>query len=1520
VSPGPTELPFAPAVGEWFAESFPSPTRAQRLAWPAIRRGESALVFAPTGSGKTLAAFLAAIDRLLFAPVPPRPGRCRVVYVSPLKALAVDVERNLRVPLEGIAKVAARRGEAVHAPVVAIRTGDTSAEERARMLRHPPDILITTPESLFLVLTSRARAFLASVETVIVDEIHAVVGTKRGSHLALSLERLQALARKPPQRIGLSATQRPLEEVARFLGGGEGVRKWKRRPVTIVDAGAKKAFDLRVEVPVEDMSRPGDAAAAAEEPAAPGVSPGTAVQERSIWPAMHPRLLELVRAHRSTILFVNARRLAERLATALNDTAGEEIARAHHGSIAREERQRIEDALKAGELKALVATSTLELGIDMGAVDLVVQIETPVSVASGMQRIGRASHQVEAVSRGVLFPKFRADLLATAAVTRAMKQAAVEETRVPRNPLDVLAQQIAAIATQGEWDERELYALVRRAAPYAELSRGAFEGVLDMLSGRYPADEFSGLRPRIVWDRRRGLVRAREGTQSVVVANAGTIPDRGLYGVFLAGGEGAGRRVGELDEEMVFESREGDVFVLGASSWRIVGITHDRVLVQPAPGEPGEMPFWKADRGSRPVELGQAIGKLTRELQALPREAALERLAREHDFDARAARNLVQYLDDQRRATGSLPDDRTLVLERTRDEMGDWRLCLLSPWGGRVHAPWTIALQAWLRQRGELELESIWSDDGIVLRMPERERPPEAAELLPDPDAIEDLVVRELPATSLYAARFREAAARALLLPRRRPGQRSPLWMQRKRAHALLQVAARYPSFPIVLEAARECLNDVFDLRALVDLARRVERREIRLVTVDTQAPSPFASSLLFGYVANYLYDSDAPLAERRAQVLSVDTAELRELVGGAELRQLIDRQALASLELKLQGLAFEPGRGVTGPDRLHDLLLRLGDLSNDEVAARLALPDETKAPAAAEAWLAELVRDTRAIRVEVAGEERYAAVEDASRLRDALGVALPADLPAAFLEPRPSALRELVARYARTHGPFHAKDVAHRLGASELAVELALAELAREGRVLQGEFRPGGRGLEWTGADVLSTLRRLSLAAQRREVEPVEPAALGRLLVDWHGLGPEAARRGGPDALLDVVERLQGLALPASILERDVLRARLREYRPEDLDTLQAAGELVWVGQGRLGERDGRLALFLADAMPYLLPPRPEPASGELHDRIRAHLAAQGASFFGEIHAAAGGGLAEPVVEALWDLAWAGEVTNDTPSALRALLAARTPRAERRQRLSGFRSRRQVPAAAVGRWSLLALPKHGPSPTERLKALAEQLLRRHGVLTRDAVAFEAVPGGFPAVYPVLRTLDEAGRIRRGYFVLGQGGLQFADPGALERLRARRDADPEAPQAVVLAAADPANPYGAALPWPKLAESAGDGENAQPGARLARAAGAHLVLVDGVIAAIVTPRGRQVVPLLPAEEPARTRVAAAAAHALANWCAATSRPALGWAIAEGPSLADGPLAPSLAASGFVRSGPGFRLAASLPSETEEVGD
>jgi ATP-dependent Lhr-like helicase len=1456
-------VPFSPAVQEWFRESFPGPTRAQRLAWPEIQAGRSTLVLAPTGSGKTLAAFLAALDRLMFAPVPAPEARCRVVYVSPLRALAVDIERNLQAPLAGIVRTAARLGAPVHTPQIAIRTGDTPAAQRARMRRHPPDILITTPESLFLLLGSLSRTWLASVETVIVDEVHALAGSKRGAHLALSLERLEQAAARPLQRIGLSATQRPLDVVARYLGGGEARRP---RPVSVVDAGSGKAFDIRVEVPIEDMSQ----VAAA----------------RSIWPAIHPRLLELVRAHRSTLLFVNSRRLAERLAAALNDLAGEPLARAHHGSIAREERLEIEDALKAGRLPAIVATSSLELGIDMGAIDLVVQIETPPSVASGMQRIGRAGHQAGAVSRGIVFPKYRGDLLSAAAVARAMMRGEIEETRIPANPLDVLAQQVLSIATAGELEVDALFALVRRAAPFAGLPRAQFEGVLDLLSGRYPSHDFAGLRPRLVWDRLRGVLRPREGLRRLVSVNAGTIPDRGLYGVFLQDDAGGGRRVGELDEEMVFESRVGEVFVLGASSWRILEITRDRVLVAPAPGQPGKMPFWKGDRGARPVELGQAVGRLARELAAQPAAAARRRLTRDHGLDERAAQNLVAYLAEQKAATGVLPDDRTILLERTRDELGDWRLILHSPWGGRVHAPWTLALLARLRGSGEPEPDAVWSDDGIVLRLPDRDRPPDAAALVPDPDEVEDLVARELGGTALFAARFREASARALLLPRRGPGRRTPLWMQRKRAGDLLEVAARFPSFPMVLEAYRECLRDVFDMSGLVDLARRVQRREVRLVTVDTRSPSPFAASLLFGWVANYLYDGDAPLAERRAHALTVDQAQLRELLGEAELRELLDPEAMASLELSLQGL--DPERPARGADQLHDLLRRLGDLTADELAARADPP-----PAAA-GWTDELLAERRAIRIMLAGEERLAAAEEAGGLRDALGLLPPAGLPDAFLTPVPDALDQWVARYARTHGPFHGADLARRWGIGLAPIEAALDRLSTAGRVFPGQFRPNGAGLEWCDASVLAALRRRSLARLRKDVEPVEPAALARLLPEWQRVAVADARPG-PEALLEAVESLQGAALPASVLETDVLPARVPGYRGQDLDALTAAGEVLWAGLEPLGEHDGRVALYLAQDLPLLHQPRAERPEGDRHARLRAHLERHGACFFADLHRACGGGLVRPVLDALWDLVWAGEVSNDTLAPLRSfLLDRRTRHAARSSRLLPYRSRREVHPSALGRWSLLPRCDPAPRPTDRALALAVQLLARHGVLTREAVAGEGVPGSFSALYPVLKGLEDAGRVRRGYFVAGLGGSQFADPGALERLRALADGARGEPAGIVLAATDPANAYGLSLPWPE-----------QAAGKAARAAGIRVVLVDGTLTAVVTREEREVLALLPPEEPARAHLGRATARALAHWAAATGRTRLHWSPSDPSSPA--PLAPFLIAAGFAPSGPGYRL-------------
>ncbi|MGE5049078.1 MAG: DEAD/DEAH box helicase, partial [Deltaproteobacteria bacterium] len=815
---------FHEPVTRWFEGSFPSPTRAQALGWPPILAGQSTLLLAPTGSGKTLAAFLTAIDRLMFTAPPSKKARCRVVYVSPLKALAVDVERNLRAPLAGIAQ----RGGALHLPAVGIRTGDTPASERAQMLRAPPDILITTPESLYLMATSQAREILRSVETVIVDEIHSLVATKRGAHLFVSLERLQWLAQRDLQRIGLSATQRPLDEVARLLGGGEPAgKKWKARPVTIVDAGSKRQLEVRVEVPVEDMAKLGEL-----DPELPSGPASQGPQRRSIWPSIHPRLLELIRAHRSTMIFVNSRRLAERLAGALNELAGAEVALAHHGSVARDKRQEMEDRLKRGALPAIVATSSLELGIDMGAVDLVVQIESPPSIASGLQRIGRASHHVGGVPKGVVFPKHRGDLLCSAAAAAGMALGQVEETFYPRNPLDVLAQQIVAIASDGVWKVDDVFALVRRAAPFADLPRASFEGVLDMLSGRYPSDEFAELRPRLTWDRIAGTLRAREGAARVAVANAGTIPDRGLYGVFLATADGKQRRVGELDEEMVFESREGDVFVLGASSWRIEEITQDKVMVSPAPGQPGKMPFWHGDRPGRPLEFGMHVGRLSRELARAPKARALQRL-RADGLDERAARNLLEYLHDQADATGEVPSDETVIVERYVDDMGDFRVCVLTPFGARIHAPWTTAVVRRIEADRGLEVETMWSDDGMVFRVPEADAPPEVELFFPKAEEVEDLVVQALGTTSLFAARFRENAARALLLPRRHPGRRSPLWAQRKRARDLLQVASRYGSFPLLLETYRECLRDVFDLPGLQETLRRVQDRRLRVVTVD---------------------------------------------------------------------------------------------------------------------------------------------------------------------------------------------------------------------------------------------------------------------------------------------------------------------------------------------------------------------------------------------------------------------------------------------------------------------------------------------------------------------------------------------------------------------------------------------------------------------------------------------------------------------------------------------------------------
>jgi len=1467
---------FHAPVREWFEAVFTEPTRAQRLGWPAIATGESVLILAPTGSGKTLTAFLWCLNQLMFAPEPEKEQRCRVLYVSPIKALAVDVERNLRAPLVGISQAAKRLGIEVHEPAIAIRTGDTSSAERSHFARRPSDILITTPESLYLLLTSNARTTLRSIETVIVDEIHALTPTKRGSHFALSLERLEALCGRKLQRIGLSATQRPLEIVGQFLGGASGCKRKGAgaqeadevlpeldssadvpvyREVKIIDAGEAKRLDLSVRAPLEDMTKldeidPLPSGAASQGPVRP-----------SIWSAVHPKLLELVRSHRSTLIFVNSRRLAERVSGAINDLAGEILVRAHHGSVAAAQRKEIEERLKMGTLRGLVATSSLELGIDMAAVDLVVQIESPPSVASGMQRVGRAGHQVGGISSAIIFPKYRGDLISCAAITRAMYDGKVESVDYPRNALDVLAQQIVAMVAVDTWDVDELFAAVRRAAPYAALSRGIFESVLDMLSGRYPSDEFAELRPRITWDRIANKLTPRQGARLVAVINGGTIPDRGLYGVFLSGAT-KGARVGELDEEMIFESRTGDTIVLGATTWRIDEITHDRVLVSPAPGEPGKMPFWRGDSSARSAEFGRQIGQMVRELLHLPGPVALTKLMEDHGLDQAAAENLMRYLEDQAAATRRVPSDQDIVIERCRDELGDWRVCVLTPFGSPVHAPWCMAVTARIRTETGIEAESMWSDDGFVVRLPDTEKPVDSGILMPSPVELKDLVIRQLGSTSMFAAKFREAAGRALLLPKRRPGLRSALWQQRKRAADLLSVAARYSSFPILLETYRECVRDVLDLRSCAQVLTDIQSGKLRVNVVESERPSPFASALLFSYVANYIYDGDAPLAERRAQALSIDQSQLEEILGSTDFRELLDKSVLEEIEARLQ--AVNPEYQAKHIDGVHDLLLRLGDLTGSEIAARCVSENVART-------ITELTAVRRALQVRIAGESRYIAVEYAGKYRDALGVPLPPGVPEVFLKPSNHALAELIRRYARTHGPFTTEEVAKRLGLAPSVPEAVLKSLHAAGSLYEGEFRPGSIHREWCDPDILQQVRRRTLAQVRREVVPAEQNTYARFLCRWQGV---TTPRRGLDALLDAIEILQGAALLASDLEREILPARVSEYRREDLDAVLASGEVIWVGKEQVGDRDGRIALYLADALPRLLAPAGDEDLGALSEKaqkIIEILRARGATFFSELHQACGGGYPGDTQEAIWELVWAGRLTNDTFRPVRNLVHPDTARAKRGNALDGpagspeflrrFRARTGERNVPEGRWSLVEQRRTAEvvSFTEHTAAVAQQMLIRYGIVMRDSAIAENVAGGYPTLYPALRTMEEGGWIRRGMFVAGLGAAQFASTAAVDLLRSLKSL-PEQPEAVHLASTDPANPYGSLLPWAKSA----NGAAVQTAHGMARTSGASVILINGELTAFLRRRNNAIRVFLPEEEPERSRVAAAVARKLAE--------------------------------------------------------
>ncbi|WP_022887012.1 Lhr family ATP-dependent helicase [Glaciibacter superstes] len=1516
---------FSPATRAWFGEAFAAPTAVQLGAWDAISRGSHALVVAPTGSGKTLAAFLWAIDRLAASHVTDAAATAtatpitKVLYISPLKALGVDVERNLQAPLVGITQAAHRLGSEPPHVSVGVRSGDTPSADRRSLVKTPPDILITTPESLFLMLTSAARESLRGVETVIIDEIHAVAATKRGAHLAVSLERLDALLATPAQRIGLSATVRPHSEVARFLGGSA--------PVEIVAPDAQKRFDLRVVVPVEDMSQLG--AAPPQEGSAAASTPRTG----SIWPHVEEAIVDQVLAHSSSIVFANSRRLAERLTARFNEIYAERmeaeaegepvasvavssdvsagavleaggssprrspaeimggsgqsegapplLARAHHGSVSKEQRAMIEDDLKSGWLRCVVATSSLELGIDMGAVDLVVQVESPPSVASGLQRVGRAGHQVGEVSRGVIFPKHRADLIHSAVAAERMKAGLIESLAVPTNPLDILAQQTIATVALEPIDADEWFESVRRSAPFATLPRSAYEATLDLLAGRYPSDQFAELRPRILWDRENGTLTGRPGAQRLAVTSGGTIPDRGLFGVFMVGGDTAtGKRVGELDEEMVYESRVGDVFALGATSWRIQEITHDRVLVVPAFGQPGRLPFWKGDGLGRPAELGRAVGAFLREIgTAKPTEARARCAA--GGLDERATNNLLAFLDEQRAATRHLPTDSTLVVERFRDELGDWRVVLHSPFGMQVHAPWALAVGARVRERFGIDGACVASDDGIVVRIPDTESEPPGGELFVfDPDELEQLVTEEVGGSALFASRFRECAARALLLPRYNPGKRSPLWQQRQKASQLLEVARVYPTFPIILETVRECLQDVYDLPALTDLARQIASRTVRLVDVTTDAASPFASTLLFGYVAAFMYEGDSPLAERRATALSLDAGLLADLLGRVELRELLDPGVLELTERELQRLADD--RKARGLEGVADLLRTLGPQTVAEVSERLAPVEGATTDAQAPEHqalehqalehqalehqalehqalehLTALVAARRAIRVSFAGHDWWAAIEDASRLRDALGVPVPLGISSVFTESVAEPLGDLVSRYARTHGPFTATDVAERFGLGTSVALGALRRLADSRRVIEGEFRPHGAGAEWCDAEVLRRLRQRSLAALRHEVEPVDHATLGRFLPAWQHVG---GRLRGLDGVASVIEQLEGARVPASAWESLILPARVSDYSSAMLDELTATGEVLWAGSGSLSgstgsaARDGWISLHLAETAPLTLPVALGFDATLMQQEVLATLGGGGGYFFRQLADAVGSQDDADLVLALWELVWAGLVNNDTFAPVRSLIsggrsAHKPTRSAPRARMGRGRSlprpslpSRGGPPIVAGRWSIVPLADE--SSTRRAHALGETLLERYGVVTRGAVTNEGVIGGFALVYRTLSGFEETGRARRGYFIEGLGAAQFATAGTIDRLRSYvSDGSNEragAASIFTLAATDPANPYGAALPWPALPE----GTTHRPG----RKAGALVVLVDGELALYIERGGKSMLAFTDAED------------------------------------------------------------------------
>lgn len=1651
---------FSDEVRGWFLDAFPEPTPLQERAWDVIEGGENALVIAPTGSGKTLAAFLFAIDELMREkaatadlPKKERPGKgVRVLYISPLKALGADVERNLQAPLAGIAARMAAAGGAMPEVRTGMRTGDTTPDQRRSLQRNPPDILITTPESLYLMLTSQARETLRTVETVIVDEVHALAGSKRGAHLALSLERLDDLLDEPAQRIGLSATVRPRDEIARFLGGPH--------PVRVVASEGRPDMDVRVRVPVRDMTavptfggsdltgggagkRGGGPRRAPAEEAwksdralraamaksslpASTTSPDSRLGSSSIWPYIEASILDEVLAHRTTIVFVNSRGLCEKLTARLNDLYAKRmgiargvdadapaapirsdlgstadmstgapavIAKAHHGSVSKEKRLQVERELKAGELPCVVATSSLELGIDMGSIDLVLQVAAPPSVASALQRIGRANHQVGGRSTGSIFPRTRTEIIDAAVAAEGMYEGRIEQTALVKNALDVLAQQTVAAVAMDELAADDWFDTVRRAAPYSELPRRAFDSVLGMLAGRYATADLAEFSPRIVWDRERGRLLARPGTQRQAVMSAGTIPDRGMFSVVLPEGDGAQgrRRVGELDEEMVYESRVGDIITLGTSSWRISEITRDRVIVESAPGRSARLPFWHGEGVGRPAETGRMRGAFLRAVaagiegdDAEAEEggfgvscAVSERLAAD-GLDDDAQRNLVELVRAQRAATGTIPDDKTLVVERCEDEQGDWRVLLHSPYGRRVHEPWAMAVSDRIMAIYGYDAQAMAADDGIVLRIPMTEARLPGVELFAfDPDELDRIVRDRVGSTSLFSARFRECAARALLMSPIAPGKRAPLWQQRLKAGQLLEAARREHEFPILVETARECLQDVYDMRALHELMEQVQAGSVRLVEAQTSVPSPFAAPLLFGYVGEHLYAGDLPHAEQRASLLSLDPTLLGELLGSTDLGDVLDADVIAGVEAGLQRLA--PDRRMRGVEGAADLLRVLGPLSVEDVARRLEPTLDAEAGGAtadeedARAALEELYAAHRAFPVAIGGVELWAATDDAQRLRDGLGSTIPPWASAgvdARLQEGEGALHpldELLARYARTHGPFSVEAAAARFGIGVAVARDGLARLASAGRLMQGRFGEDGdgRARAWVETGVFRRLRSLSLAEARRAVQAVSPSAFARFLIDLQGAGPLGEERfEGIDGLAQVIAQFEGVFLPASAWEAHVFPSRVRDYRPGMLDELLASGDVVWAGARREGdEGDGHgraprprssrereaagLVAFYPTDSPFA-PVRPDladaPSDGpkpegsaapSVEAAVVEALGFGGGLFFRQIVDAARRRLAPEFVDeaavavVMRELMWDGRATNDTYAPVRASLegagaAAGKPRSAPRRRVSSRRSAMRtvdsptmrgivsaqaaVGAALTGRWSLIM-----PSPendTVRAIALVESILDRYGVLSRDVVQLSGVPGGLGSLLPVLRQMEDTGEVLRGAFVQGLGPAQFAARETIDVLRTYEANDAAArSETVVLAADDPACLYGAGLPWPPVAHADAEGAEEHE-ARPTRRAGSLVVVLGGVPALYATAGLRSLLSFTDDGDALARAARALVAHekrSLKRAGAEGARKKVVMETLNGRSILDSPLAEVLQDAGLVRLPDGMRL-------------